>query len=113
MQQGVGAGGICVAAALLPPPKLLSCDAPLPPLPAIPLKAMAFFLLIQANDMEQNVFSLCPEVQNHTGSTGKVSQGKDFPPAPKEPYTEEGSSTSPAPSLLPASPRSAHVPSRW
>lgn len=30
------------------------------------------------------LLSLCPEVQTHTGSTVKVSQGKDFPPAPKE-----------------------------
>lgn len=51
MQQGVGTGGIRLAAALLPPPKPLSRSAPLPPLPAIPPKAMAFFLLIQANDM--------------------------------------------------------------
>lgn len=45
------------------------------------------------------LLSLCPEVQTHTGSTAKASQGKDFPPAPKE----GGSSTLPAPPLSSAS----------
>lgn len=70
MHHGADTGGICLAAAFLPPPKLLSrCS--------FPPKAMAFFLLILANDTEQTVFSLRLELQNHTG---KVSQVETFLP---------------------------------